>query len=149
MMGLLNNFDISGSAMHAQTVRLNLTASNLANAQSVSSSVEETYRARHPVFSTILNNFKDKEGMSSELNNGMYHAAGVRVLGVVESDAPVRLEYRPNHPLANDEGYIAMPNVNVVEEMANMISASRSYQSNVEVVNTSKQLLMRTLSLGK
>lgn len=129
-------FDIAGSGMSAQALRLNLTASNLANAESVSSSTNQTYRARHPVFRAVL-------------DERSRQATAVRVLGVVESQAPLRTQYAPGNPLADANGYIHMPNVNVVEEMANMISASRSYQSNLEVLNTSKQLMLRTLSLGQ
>ncbi|MBZ4194928.1 MAG: flagellar basal body rod protein FlgC [Candidatus Contendobacter sp.] len=136
-MSLFRVFDISGSALHAQTVRLNATASNMANAESASSSAstQATYRARHPVFATQLADADE--------------SAGVDVLGIVESNEPLRRTYRPEHPLADQNGYVNMPNVNPVEEMANMISASRSYQSNVEVMNTSKQMLMRTLALGE
>ena len=138
-MSLFNLFDTAGSALHAQTVRLNTTASNMANANSASSSTGETYRARHTVFAPLMNEFSGDDENS----------IGVKVMGVVESQTPLRSEYNPGHPLANEEGYIFMPNVNVVEEMANMISASRSYQTNVEVMNTAKQMLMRTLSLGQ
>jgi flagellar basal-body rod protein FlgC len=137
-MSLFRIFDIAGSGMSAQSLRLNTTASNLSNAQSVSSSVNETYRARHPVFSAHLSDFLDD-------NSGV----GVKVDGIVESQEPLRKEYEPNHPKADPDGYIYYPNVNPVEEMANMISASRSFQSNVEILNTSKQMLMRTLSLGE
>ncbi|MBL8251742.1 MAG: flagellar basal body rod protein FlgC [Candidatus Competibacter sp.] len=136
-MSLFRVFDISGSALRAQTARLNTTASNMANADSISSSTGQTYRARQPVFAAQL----DAAGSDGE-------AAGVDVLGIVESQAPLRREYRPDHPLSDSQGYVNLPNVNPVEEMANMISASRSYQSNVEVLNTSKQMLTRTLSLG-
>ena len=137
-MSLLNIFDIAGSAMSAQTVRLNVTASNLANTDSVSSSIDKTYRARQPVFETIYSGFmRDDASM-----------AGVKVAGIVESQAPLRQEYRPDHPAANEQGYIFLPNVNAIEEMANMISASRSYQNNLEVINASKEMLLRTLSLG-
>jgi flagellar basal-body rod protein FlgC len=139
-MSLFNVFDIAGSGMSAQSVRLNVTASNMANAESVSSSIDETYRARHPVFETVLDELQSGEGGT---------VGGVRVLGVVESDAPLRQEHRPDHPLANEEGYVYMPNVSLVEEMANMIAASRSYQSNVEMMNASKQMLLHTLSLGQ
>ena len=135
-MSLFTVFNTAGSSLHAQTVRLNTTASNLANADSVSSSTTTTYRARHPVFAT-------------QLKDGDDAAAGVDVLGIVESQAPLRREYQPNHPLANQEGYVMMPNVNPIDEMADMISASRTYQSNVEVMNTSKQLLLKTLALGE
>ena len=134
-MSLFRVFDISGSALRAQTVRLNTTASNMANIDSISSSTATTYRSRQPVFAAQLDAAEDE-------------VAGVDVLGIVESQAPLRREYRPDHPLADQQGYVYLPNVNPVEEMANMISASRSYQTNVEVLNTSKQMLMRTLALG-
>lgn len=137
-MSLFNVLDIAGSGMSAQALRLNTTASNLANAESVSSSSGETYRARQPVFSAVMKAL----GESPE-------GVGVQVNGIVESQAPLRQQYEPGHPMANDDGYIFLPNVSMVEEMANMISASRSYQSNSEVAKTSKQLLMRTLSLGE
>ncbi len=128
-------FDIAGSALSAQSLRLNTTASNLANADSVSSSTEQTYRARHAVFAAALNDAQE--------------AVGVDVRGIVESQAPLRQEYRPDHPMANGDGYVFLPNVNAVEEMTNMISASRAYQSNVEVINTAKQLMLKTLTLGQ
>lgn len=137
-MALFNVFDIAGSALSAQSLRLNVTASNLANADSASSSVGSTYRARQPVFAAVFN---------QAMGDGA--AVGVQVRGIVESQAPLRREYEPAHALADRDGYVSYPNVNVVEEMANMISASRSYQSSVEVMNTSKQLLLRTLTLGQ
>lgn len=138
-MSLFKIFDIAGSGMSAQSLRLNVTASNLANADSVSSSVDQTYRARHPVFSAMLSDEtgKDQAGVP------------VRVDGVVESQAPLHPLYAPDHPMADAQGYIYMPNVNVIEEMTNMISASRSYQNNVDILNTSKQLLQATLRLGE
>ncbi|MDD1792481.1 flagellar basal body rod protein FlgC [Enterovibrio makurazakiensis] len=138
-MSLFNVFNVTGSAMSAESVRLNTTSSNLANANSVSSSAEETYKARHPIFAAELNKFTGQQGSS----------VPVRVEGIVESQKPLRAEYNPEHPMANAEGYIFKPNVNVMEEMANMISASRSYQTNVEVAEASKQMLMRTLQMGK
>jgi flagellar basal-body rod protein FlgC len=137
-MSMFKIFDTAASGMSAQNQRLNLVASNMANVDSVSSSVEETYRARQPVFQSMLNQFNPDEP-----------AVGVQLQGVIESQAPLRMEYAPDHPLANEEGYIFRPNVNMVEEMANMISASRSYQSNVEVINAAKQLLSATLRLGE
>jgi flagellar basal-body rod protein FlgC len=113
-------------------------ASNLANAETVSSSAEGTYRARHPQFETFFN-----EAMRNP------QSMGVQVKQILESEAAPRQQYQPEHPMADEQGYIWLPNVNAIEEMANMISASRTYQSNVEVMNTSKQLLMRTLSLGQ
>ncbi len=136
MSSLFRIFDIAGSALNAQTVRLNTTASNMANIDSISSSTNQTYRARQPVFAAELDEADDA-------------LAGVSVLGIVESQTPLRQEYRPDHPSANEQGYVSVPNVNPVEEMANMISASRSYQSNIEVLNTSKQMMMRTLTLGE
>jgi flagellar basal-body rod protein FlgC len=139
-MSLANIFDIAGSGLSAQALRLNITASNIANAESVSSSVNQTYRARHPVFASLMDSFRFDSGQPS---------AGVQVLGVVESQAPLRKEYQPDHSQSDDDGYIYLPNVNMVEEMANLISASRSYQSNVEAINASKQMLLQTLTLGQ
>ena len=136
-MSLFNVFDIGGSALSAQSIRLNTIASNLANADAVSSNPEATYRARYPVFSTVFN----------AANTGP-EAGRVRVDDIVESGAAPRQEYSPGHPLADAEGFIYRSNVNAVEEMANMISASRSYQSSVDAMNTTKQLIVRTLSLG-
>ena len=137
-MSLFNVFNVTGSAMSAESVRLNTTSSNLANADSVSCSAEETYKARHAVFGAELNKAR---------NSG--HTVPVKVLGIVESDKPLSAEYNPDHPLANNEGYIYKPNVNVMEEMANMISASRAYQTNVQVADSSKQMLLRTLQMGQ
>jgi len=137
-MSLLGNFDIAGSALSAQSIRLNTVASNLANAETVSSTPEGTYRARQPLFETIFSDaMHNRENM------------GVRVRQVIESNTTPLQQYQPEHPMADEKGYIYLPSVNAIEEMANMISASRSFQSNVEVMNTSKQLLMRTLSLGQ
>jgi flagellar basal-body rod protein FlgC len=136
-MGLFNIFDISGSALSAQSVRLNTISSNLANADAVSGNADDVYKARYPVFSSVLDAASGQQ------------ISGVRVDDVIESELPPRMEYNPAHPLSNEEGYIFMPNVNPVEETANMISASRTYQSNVEAMNTTKQLIMRTLSLGQ
>lgn len=138
-MSLFQVMDISGSALSAQSVRLNVTASNMANADSVSSSEGRTYRARHPVFSAVLAGEFAADPTS----------VGVRVNGIVESEAPLRVEHQPEHPMADDQGRIFRSNVNLMEEMANMISASRSYQSNVEVMSAAKQMLLRTLSLGQ
>jgi len=138
-MSTFSVFDISSSGMNAQSLRLNLVASNISNANSISSSIDEVYKARQPIFATELKNTMDKNSA----------AVGVEVKGVVESDAEPIMEYLPHHPMANDEGYIFKPNVNMVEEMANMMSASRSYQNNVEVFNTSKELILKTLSMGQ
>lgn len=137
-MSLFSIFDVSGSALEAQSIRLNTTSSNLANANSVSSSTGQTYRARHPVFSPLLDSFAEND-----------QSVGVQVMGIVESQAPLRREHNPHHPMADAQGYIYLPNVNVVEEMANMISASKAYQANVEIMNSAKQMMLRTISLGQ
>jgi flagellar basal-body rod protein FlgC len=137
-MSLFKIFDTAASGMSAQSLRLNLVSSNMANADAVSSSIDQTYRARQPVFQTLL-----------DQTNPDTAASGVRMAGVVESQAPLVQEYAPEHPLANEEGYIFRPNVNLVEEMANMLSATRSYQGNVEVANSAKQLLLATLRMGQ
>ncbi|MGH1431822.1 MAG: flagellar basal body rod protein FlgC [Neptuniibacter sp.] len=144
-MSLSNVFNIAGSAMNAQTIRLNTTASNLANAESVSSSVDETYRSRKPVFAVQ----QVDPLVEPENEFGQAAGQGVQVLGIVESDAELRQEYNPAHPMADEQGYIYYPNVNVVEEMADMISASRSFQINTEIMNTAKQMLQQTLRLGQ
>lgn len=139
-MSLFKILDTAGSALAAQTVRMNTTASNMANADTISSSIDQTYRARHPVFQAVLD---------GELALGDAAVRGVRVAGIVESTAPPRAEYRPDHPQADDQGYIYRPAVNMVEEMTNLMSASRGFQSNIEVINASKQMMQRTLQLGQ
>lgn len=135
-MGLYANFRISGSAISAQSLRLNTIASNMANAESVAASEEEAYRSRQTVFQSVM------------LDAQRPAEVGVRMLGVVESNEPVRSRYEPGHPLANEQGYVFTSNVDTVAEMVNMLSSSRAYQNNVEVLNTSKELLTRTLALG-
>ncbi len=145
-MSLNNIFDVAGSGMNAQSVRLNTTASNIANAETASSSTDQVYRARHPVFEASFNNMlgHSKSGLSPQ-----DETAGVAVRGIVESDAPLQPRYEPDHPMANEDGYVYYPNVNVVEEMTNMISASRSFQMNVDVMNSAKQMMQRVLSIGQ
>ncbi len=139
-MSLYNVFDVAGSSMSAQSVRLNTIASNLANADVVSGNEKDIYRSRQPVFAAVMD----------ALNAGQEQTStSVRVAGIVESQAAARQEYQPQHPMANEDGYIYKSNVNSVEEMANMMAASRSYQNNVEVFNTSKQLLLKTLNMGR
>jgi flagellar basal-body rod protein FlgC len=128
-MSSFKAFDIAGSGMAAQSVRLNTTASNLANAESVSGDPAKVYKPRHPIFEAVR--------------------ASLKVSGIYESPAPAVARYEPGNPLANADGYVYAPAVNAVEEMVNMISASRSYQNNVEVMNTSKDLLLATLRLGQ
>ncbi len=137
-MSMLKIFDTAATGMSAQSLRLNLVASNMANADSVSSSIDQTYRARQPVFKAML-----------DQSNADAPAIGVKMAGVVESQSPLIKEFSPDHPLADEEGYIFRPNVNMIEEMANMMSASRSYQNNVEVASAAKQLLMATLRMGQ
>lgn len=140
-MSMLNVFDISGSALKAQTMRMTTTASNMSNADVVSGTASNTYKPRYPVFQSI----QQAANFSFDNEQG----SGVKVSGVMESDrAPIK-RFQPDNPLADKEGFVYAPNVNVVEEMTNMISASRSYQMNIEVLNTSKQLMQRTLQLGQ
>jgi flagellar basal-body rod protein FlgC len=137
-MSLLNVFDVAGSAMNAQSVRMNVTTSNLANAGSVGATPEDVYRSKQPVFTS----FQDALGRESGSH-------GVRLEGIVESSAPLSMRYQPDHPDANEDGNVYVSNVNTVEEMVNMISASRSYKNNVEIINTTKDLLTQTLSMGR
>jgi flagellar basal-body rod protein FlgC len=133
-------FDIAGSGLSAQSVRLNTVASNLANAESVAGDPNKVYKSRHPVFEAV------RASLNAGPNDGN---AAVRVRGIMESNATPTARYEPGNPLANSEGYVYAPNVNVVEEMVDMISASRAYQNNVEVMNTSKELMLATLKLGQ
>lgn len=134
-MSIFNVFNISGSALAAQSLRLNTVASNLANADSVAGPDGKPYRAKEVVFETVP--------------VGSNGAQGVRVSQVVEDASPGRMIYDPRNPAADSKGYVTMPNVSVVDEMVNMISASRSYQTNADVMNTAKQLLLKTLTLGQ
>ena len=133
-MSLFNIFNVSGSAMSAQAQRLNVVASNLANADSATSASGEAYRAKQVVFAAV-----PTEGGGT----------GVRVQQVVEDAAPLRQVYDPKHPMADAKGFVNMPNVNPVDEMVNMLSASRSYQTNVETMNAAKTLLLKTLTIGQ
>lgn len=134
-MSLFNIFNVAGSAMSAQGQRLNTVASNIANADSTAGPDGQVYRSKQVVFEAVP--------------SAVAGATAVKVQQVVESTAPVRLVHNPDHPQANEDGYVAMPNVNVVEEMVNMISASRSYQTNVETMNAAKTMLLKTLTLGQ
>jgi flagellar basal-body rod protein FlgC len=139
-MSLFNVFDVSGSAMNAETIRLNTTTSNLANAETVNGDATKVYRARHPVFQAMMDSQAglDDQGATT----------GVRVLGIVESNTPPVRTYQPDNPLADKEGYVYTSNVNTIEEMANMISANRSFATNVEAVNTARDLLLKVISMG-
>lgn len=134
-MSLFNLFNISGSAVSAQSKRLNVVASNLANADSVAGPDGQPYKARQITFEAQY--------------QGGSEVAGVKVSGIAETTAPGRRVHEPNHPMADAEGYVTHSNVNVVDEMVNMISASRAYQNNVEVMNTARQLLAKTLQMGQ
>ncbi len=140
-------FDIASSAMNAQMVRLNTTASNLANVDTVSTTEADAYRARNPVFRAAM----VAAGATPSSLNGANNAQlpGVLVQSIAQNEAPVPMRYDPSNPMANEDGYVFGSNVNAVEEMANMISASRAYQSNMEVFNTTKSLMLRTLQLGQ
>ncbi|CAN5152937.1 flagellar basal body rod protein FlgC [soil metagenome] len=137
-MSLFNVLDIAGSGVSAQSRRLNTVASNLANVDSAASSDAEVYRAKQVVFQTA----------PTGVGTGHRDESGVKVSNIVEDKSPARRVYDPKHPMAGEDGFVSYPNVNAVEEMVNMISASRSYQSNLEVMNTSKSLLLKTLQLG-
>lgn len=137
-MSLFNVFDVAGTAMNAQSVRMNVTASNLANAGSAHGDAGEVYRARQPVFSPFQRALEGEPGV-----------AGVMLKGVIESDTPLQQQYQPHHPHADADGNVYLSNVNAIEEMVNMMSASRSYQNNVEMINTTKDLLLQTLALGR
>ena len=138
-MGMMNIFNVSGSAASAQSQRLNVVASNLANADTVAGPDGRAYKARQVTFQTQL---------MGEIANDPT-AAGVRVSNVSEDQTPGRRVHDPKHPGADAEGYVTYSNVNPVEEMVNMISASRSYQNNIEVMNTAKSLLLKTLQMGQ
>jgi flagellar basal-body rod protein FlgC len=133
-MSLFNIFNVAGSGMSAQSQRLNTVASNLANADSATSTSGEAYRAKAVVFEAV------------PLETG---GTAVKVQQVTEDQSPFKKVYDPKHPLADKEGYVNMPNVNVVDEMVNMLSASRSYQNNVDTMNAAKTMLLKTLTLGQ
>lgn len=134
-MPLSRIFDVAGTALTAQSKRLNVVASNLANADSATSSADTTYHAKQVVFQTLP--------LGSNIDRG------VKVAKVVEDPTPLRVAYDPKHPMANADGYVTYPNVNPVEEMVNMISASRSYQNNIEVMSTAKSLMLKTIQMGQ
>jgi flagellar basal-body rod protein FlgC len=146
-MSLASVFNIAGTGMSAQSTRLNTISSNIANAETVSSSIDKTYRARHPVFATMFQNAQ--QGSDSLFADQDQAGSGVQVLGVIEDQSSLTPRYEPNHPAADASGYVYYPNVNVVEEMADMISASRAFQANVELMNTAKQMMQRVLTLGQ
>jgi flagellar basal-body rod protein FlgC len=138
-MSLFDAMDIAGSSLSAQTVRLNSISSNMANANTVASSPEDTYRARTPLFKAVL-----ETQLASDRSQ-----MGVQIDRMEEVGGDPRAEFNPGHPLADEEGYIYRPNIDVATEMVNMMQASRSFQNSIEAINTAKQLAMRTLTLGK
>ena len=138
---LKNIFEIAGTALTAQTIRMNTTASNLANAGSVSPSEEEAFRAKRPIFRALVD--------QADLNAGFNTIGGVKVKEIIDSTEPVRTVHDPGNPEANEDGFVFRSNVNEVTEMVEMVAASRSFQNNVEVVTTARQLMMRTLDITK
>ena len=142
-MSFTDIYSITGSAMNAQTVRLNTVASNLANADAVSANPNDAYKALKPVFATVYNNTQ----MATE--NGAYPNAEVRVVDVVQSAGQAEKRFEPHNPLANDEGYVYYPDIDVVAEMADMMSATRSFETNVEVLANVKSMQQGLLKLGQ
>jgi flagellar basal-body rod protein FlgC len=140
-MGLSNVFEITGTALNAQSIHIDTIAKNMANAQVLAGSEQDAYRARRPIFSSIL-----ESSISFSFNKS--NQGGVKVDGMAYSDTPIEKQMMRENPFADAEGYVYLSNVNLVEEMAHMMEASRNYQSNIEVMNTSKQLMQRTISLG-
>jgi flagellar basal-body rod protein FlgC len=145
-MSLFSIFSVAGSAVSAQSQRLNVVASNLANADTVAGPDGQAYKARQVVFQTVL---MGQGGAAQAAGRAEDSSAGVRVATVAEDTTPGRRVLDPKHPAADADGYVTYSNVNPVEEMVNMISASRSYQNNVEVMNTARTLLAKTLQLGQ
>jgi flagellar basal-body rod protein FlgC len=147
-MSMFKVFDISGSAVSAQSQRLNVVASNLANVDTVAGPDGSAYKARQVVFQTVMMDAQGRVG-SGQIGDPVAASAGVTVSTVSEDNTPGRKVRDPSHPAADADGYVTYSNVNAVEEMVNMISASRSYQNNIEVMNTAKSLLMKTLQMGQ
>ena len=141
-MSLMKIFDTAGSGMSAESLRLNAVASNLANANSVSSSPDSAYKAKELLFAPVLQSQSGTTVQDAGTN------VGVRMEGVTESQQPVESHYEPGNPMADASGFVYGSNVNPIDELVNMISASRSYQNNVEVMNTTKQLMIKTINLG-
>ena len=138
-MALLNIFEVAGSGLNAQNVRLNTIASNMANASTVASSPDGAYKARHPVFASVLHQQYTVNSANTP----------VRVTGIIESQAEHIKRYEPDHPMSDEQGYVWQSNVDVIEEMTNMMVASRNYENNIEMLNTTKELLLSTLRLGE
>ncbi len=137
-MSVFKVFDIAGSGMSAQMLRLNTIASNLANADTISTNENDVYQARHPVFESVMQDMGNTDDVAT-----------VRVRGIMQEQTAAIPQYRPNHPLANDDGFVFSPAIDSIAEMADMISASRSYQNNIEVLSTVKEMTLRTLQMGQ
>jgi flagellar basal-body rod protein FlgC len=140
-MSISNIFGIAGSAMNAQMVGMNSTASNMANAGTVSSSADEAYKAKRPVFQALLH--------EHQLDQGAQYLGGIKIIGMVDDTEPNKKMHDPGNPMADKDGFVFSSNVNEVTEMVEMMGAARSYQNNVEVVNTARELMMRTLDITK
>jgi flagellar basal-body rod protein FlgC len=136
-MSLFNVFDLSGSALHAQNIRLTTISQNIANAESVAGSPESVYKARTPIFQAVLDGQMNSDGIA------------VKVIGIAESTAEPIKQFAPDNPVADENGFIYTPNINSVEQMSNMMTASRSFQINIEMMNTTKELLLRTVMMGQ
>lgn len=149
MSSLMNILPLAGSALSAQSQRLNTVASNLANADTVAGPDGSVYKARQVVFKPAMVEARQAAGARQWSTRGALASMGVRVVDVIEDPTPGKQTYDPKNPAANAEGYVMHSNVNVIEEMVNMISASRSYQNNVEMMNTAQQLALKTLSIGQ
>ncbi len=137
-MSVFKVFDVAGSAMSAQMLRLNTVASNLANAETISGNENDVYRVRHPIFQSVMQEMPGSDDVAT-----------VKVRGIMQETTAVIPQYRPNHPLANKEGFVFSPKIDAIAEMADMISASRSYQNNIEVLSTVKEMMLRTLQMGQ
>ncbi len=146
-MGITDTFRITGTALSAQSIHMDVIARNMASAQLVSGSEQSAYRARRPEFAAMLSNSLGSRAGAGPLT-GSRQTTGVTVKRFTQSSTPVERKHMPESPLADDQGYVYLSNVNIVEEMAYMMQASRAYQSNLEVMNTAKQLLLRTLNMG-
>lgn len=144
-MAFLSSLDISGSALTAQKFRMNIVSQNLANANSTVTATGEAYRRKSVVFSEKIN----EDSFSYSLDNAMTANGGVVISDVYEDNDAYTLEYDPNNPLANEEGYVEIPSINTVEEMVEMLSASRSYEANVTVFNAVKDMATKALEIGR
>ena len=150
-MSIGNILDIAGSGMSAQTLRLNTVASNMANAETISTRAEDAYRARYPVFKAVVDDvFKDSFAQLNKLDGRQPVAkGGVEVAEIIQSQDEAQRRYQPAHPLADEEGFVYLSGVNIVEQMADMISAQRSFEMNAEVANTAKSMMQRLITLGR